>query len=162
MNSSYLVFSTEGIISWTINSYITVSVSHDNQTLSFLLLCHNSEIMEPSDPKVYFIFFWHYFETPCKISEQTVERLPRKTWTNTQTNMEKYNKDINFLRELLKRKAVLHVSNLFRKQRHTLFGTFIFNLQVFEGSYTRVAEHFIRSMKLTTLLHMTMFAYLPL
>ena len=146
--------------------------SHCNVTSLFQLLM----ITRPSHSSYYAIIrklwnrqtqkftlsFRYYFETPWKILEQTVERLPRRTWTNTQTNMEKYNKDINFLRELLKRKAVLHVSNLFRKQRHTLFGTFIFNLQVFEGSYTRVAEHFIRSMKLTTLLHMTMFAYLPL
>ena len=34
--------------------------------------------------------FRHYFEIPCQISEQTVQRLPRKTGTDRQTDIEKY------------------------------------------------------------------------
>ena len=52
------------------------------------LLFHNSGIMQPSDPKMNLISSRHYFETPWQISDQTVQRLPRKTRTDTHTHRE--------------------------------------------------------------------------
>ena len=62
-------------------SDIKLSVSKDLN--KFTICC---PITQSSDQKNYLISFWHYFETPWQISEQTVQRLPRKTRTHIHTH----------------------------------------------------------------------------
>ena len=112
-----------------INQCIVVShsLSYDCQTPLKPLYCAiTRKICNLSEPNTYLISFRYHFETPYQIWDQTVQRLPRKSWTNKQTDMEKWNIGSMDPYDLIRSSNVhnsIYVQMAKRKKRNILSGS---------------------------------------